>query len=88
MPYGLCIIHYLWKDFRPHPLIKDLYQHIWQNRLGNYIADTNRTNKDDKYLWLDQEDRRQIMADKDIIEWKVNLQESKVTQEQQAGHYD
>ena len=57
-------------------------------RWDTYITDTNKTAKDDKDQWLDKEDKRQNMTDREITKWKVNPKDSKLTNEKQARAYD
>ena len=40
------------------------------------IDDTNKSTPDDKYPWLDPDDVRRNMADKEILRLKLNLQDS------------
>ena len=41
-------------------------------RSDSYVADINMAMKDEKYPWLDKEDIRSNIMDRDIIEWKVD----------------
>ena len=66
---------------KKHPLKEgDVPPHlaIWYDA---YIDDTDNTMKDDKYPWLDKHDKRLSMSDREIIEWKVNLKDSKLTKD-------
>ena len=40
------------------------------------IDDTNVPTKDDKYPWLDPEDKRRHMTDAEILRQKLNLEDS------------
>ena len=40
------------------------------------IDDTNKSTPDDKYPWLDPDDIRRNMTDKEILQMKLNLQHS------------
>ena len=40
------------------------------------IDDTNKSTPDDKYPWLDSDDIRRYMTDKEILQMKLNLKDS------------
>ena len=40
------------------------------------IDDTNKSTPDNKYPWLDQDDIRRNMTDKEILRMKLNLKDS------------
>ena len=40
------------------------------------IDDTNVPTKDDKYPWLDSDDKRRHMTDAEILQYKLNLEDS------------
>ena len=40
------------------------------------IDDTNKSTPDDKYPWLDPDDPRRNMTDKEILQMKLNLKDS------------
>ena len=40
------------------------------------IDDTNKSTPDDKYPWLDPDDIRRNMTDKEILQMKLNLKDS------------
>ena len=40
------------------------------------IDDTNKSIPDDKYPWLDPDDPRRNMTDKEILQMKLNLKDS------------
>ena len=42
----------------------------------NFTDDTNVPTKDDKYPWLDPDDRRRHMTDAEILIHKLNLEDS------------
>ena len=41
------------------------------------IDDTNKSTPDDKYPWLDPDDPRRNMTDKEILQMKLNLKDIK-----------
>ena len=57
----------------------------YNSRTDTYNNDTNKATKDDKYAWLDADDKLSYMPDKKFIEWKVNLKDSGLTQEEKAN---
>ena len=57
-------------------------------RSCTYISDTNNTTKDDKYLWLNKEHKRPNMTDREIIHWKLNFKEYKLTKKVKVKVYD
>ena len=40
------------------------------------VGDTNKSTSDNKYSWLDSDDIRRNMTDKEILQMKLNLQDS------------
>ena len=46
------------------------------------IDDTNKSTPDDKYPWLDPDDVRRNMTDKDILQMKLNLKDSILNKKQ------
>ena len=40
------------------------------------IDDTNKSTPDDKYPWLDPDDVRRNMTDKEILQMKLNFKDS------------
>ena len=57
-------------------------------RTKTYVDDTNKTTQDDKYPWLDADDRRQNMTDRLTFVWKFNLKDSRFKIEQRVKIYD
>ena len=62
--------------------IEDVVPCYLARRSATTIADTNKTTKDDKYPWLTMHDQRLNMTDREIIEWKVNIKDSRHTKDQ------
>ena len=46
------------------------------------IDDTNKSTPDDKYPWLDPDDTRRNMTDKEILQMKLNLKDSILTEKE------
>ena len=53
-----CIILYLQKFCKRHPKMKQIQQHTCQYNLTLNIHVTNKIIKDDKYPWLNKDDKR------------------------------
>ena len=56
------------EDTQPHLAIQS----------DTYIDDTNKTIKDDKYPWLDKDDKRGKISDR-RIKYKIQIKDSKLT---------
>ena len=46
------------------------------------IDDTNKSTPDDKYPWLDPDDVRRNMTDKEILQMKLNLKDSTLNEKE------
>ena len=50
--------------------------------------DTNVPTKDDKYPWLDPDDKRRYMTDTEILKLKLNLDDSLLDEKRQGRIFD
>ena len=71
---------YLYQPLQKVSIKEEVPPHI-APRTDTHVNDTYRPMINDKYPWLDADDKRWHMADREITEWKVNLKDSSLTQE-------